>query len=345
MNSIRPLAKWDLAANSWRKDVSSNELGRALSIVRYKDIIHDERSPLNYILIADGYRVENLSKDNKTIADRTGGIKNVLSYFEHKRANYRIELLLVDNDAPLKEESVAFAEYIDCLAQLDDVASINYVGFSKCGVIGLDMIKYFRCHRSLLKTHIFSVSSPYLGTIVASPLALMAEVRKMIESKLGKNEFSESVVKQLTKLYHSVQSNSHMDLDIAVPGGVPKDLLVCYDPSFLDKIFEPANLRALKRVDFHNICTYIDKSTLARVIKSGDLTGLGLCIVNDILFEKASDGVVPISSQTAIEKHIETKTSYVNSTHNSIPVKESAHRILEYVAEIPEENVLRFTKN
>lgn len=225
MNTIQPLGKWDHIANDWRKDVTEDELGRALSVVKYKDIIHDERDPLNYILIADGYRVENLSKDHKTIADRTAGIKNVISYFEHKRANYRIELLLIDNDAPLKEESVVFAKYIDCLARRSDVASINYVGFSKCGVIGLDMLKYFRCHQSRTKTHIFSVSSPYLGTIIASPLALMAEVRKMIEAKLGKNEFSESIVRRLTKLYHSIQSNSHMDLDIAVPGGVPEDML------------------------------------------------------------------------------------------------------------------------
>lgn len=181
------------------------EKGKALSVVSYRDVIHDESTHgIHYILIDDGYRVENVSKDAQTVSDRKDGIKNVINFFEKKRANYRIELLLVDNDAPLKEDGKYFAHYIEKLAQNEDVLSINYIGFSKCGVIGFDMIKYIHSPESLAKANIFCVSSPYTGTILASPKILEMEAKRIIEAKLGQTVFAERVLNALLGFYHRV---------------------------------------------------------------------------------------------------------------------------------------------
>ncbi len=121
MGQIKGIAKWDLETNGWRDIASQADKRKALSIASYRDVIHDESdNGFHYILIADGYRVENLSKNAETISDRKDGIKRVINYFEKKKDNYRIQLLLIDNDAPLKEEGKYFASYIDSLAESDN---------------------------------------------------------------------------------------------------------------------------------------------------------------------------------------------------------------------------------
>ena len=335
MSNIKPIQKWDLKRECWRQVETLEDKKKALSVVPLGNIIHRENEPFNYIIIADGYRVENVSKDASTVSKRRKDLSNVLRYFEGKKENYYIELLLIDNDAPLSEESRAFALYIDNLANHPSARTINYVGFSKCGVIGLDMLKYFKNPQTFSKTRVYSVSSPYRGTIFASPKAFIAETRKIIVAKLGDNALSTKVADALEKKYRRVLSNSHMDLDIAIRGGVPDDMFACYDPRFLKDIFSEANIAHAKKVShYQNICTRVDSSTLKNAIRYGNLESLGLCIVNDVLMGGNSDGIVSYESQSAIEDHFddEHKSSVIiPSTHNSLSIPVYADELFDIV--------------
>lgn len=326
MGQIRGIAKWDLKSSNWRKIETQEDRKKALSIVTYGDIINDESDDgFHYILLADGYRVENVSKDTQTVNDRKDGIKNVISFFEKKKANYRIELLLVDNDAPLREDGKYFASYIDSLAMSDRVKSINYVGFSKCGAIGFDMIKYIKTVKGLAKTNIYSVSSPYTGTIVASPKIIEREAKLIVEAKLGKNAFSKRVLNALLNFYRGLLSNSHMDFDIAIPGGVEEKYKDRYDDSFLREIFSPSNIHASFMPNhYQNICTVITEKTAKEILKKGDIVGIGLLLMNELFFDEPSDGLVPLSAQRSIEPHINTTNS---SSNLLIP---SPHGVLEH---------------
>lgn len=130
--------------NKWKNVESLEDRRSAYSIVSYCDIKHRNDGSVNYIIIADGCRVENHTSDPLYIKDRQAGIKSVIEYFEQKNENYRIELILVDNDAPLDEECKRVARYIDFLSRIDEVKTVNFIAFSKCGVMALNMIKYLQ---------------------------------------------------------------------------------------------------------------------------------------------------------------------------------------------------------
>lgn len=326
MGQINAIAKWDLENDRWRKIETKEDKKRALSIVDFGDVIYDESDQgKHYILIADGYRVENLSKDTETVNDRKDGIRNVINFFDRKKDNYHIELLLVDNDAPLREDGKFFATYIDHLAANNKVKSINYLGFSKCGVIGFDMIKYIKTAKGLAKTNVYCISSPFTGTLVASPKILEREARMIIEAKLGKNAFSEKVSNALIRFYKKALSNSHMDFDIALPGGVGDEYRNSYDPSFLENIFSSENIQASIRPNhFQNICTVITEQTTKDILRKCDLVGLGLLIMNEVFFDEPSDGLVALSAQCSIEPHIQTRD---NPNNLIIP---SPHSVLTH---------------
>ncbi|MCI8497840.1 MAG: hypothetical protein HFG33_00360 [Bacilli bacterium] len=331
MGTIKHHKKWDLQNNVW-KDVESGEKGKALSTVSYSDIINSQNRQFNYIVIANGYRVENITKNPNAVSDRAAHISNVIKYFSNLRENYKIEMILIDNDAPLTEQSKAIAEYIDTLSRRIDAKTVNFLGFSKCGVIAVDMIKYFKDPRSFVKTRIYSISSPYEGTLIASPKLLEIEVKKMVEAKLGQGRFSSEVYKAVMGIFFDNFSNSHMDLDIAVPGGVTDDLKPFYDPSFLENALSSQNLKSLGLIShYRNICTTITEDTLKEAIKSGNLASLGLCILNDCLFDGKGDGIVPLSSQRKIDDVFNTSSIIIPSTHNSMEIKKGRTLILDEV--------------
>ncbi len=337
MGEINTIKKWDLKSNIWRDVKSEEEKKRALSIATYGTIRHTDDGELNYILIADGCRVENHVHSGQYINDRKAGIANVIKYFERKKENYKIELLLVDMDGPLVEESKLLASYVDHLANLSSTKTVNVVGFSKCGVMAFDMMKYLKNGFSSMKTRVYSVSSPYLGTVMASPLFLEREVRKVITAKIEYDELAEKIVTAVMGLYYRIMSNSHMDLDIAEKGGVPKQLEKNYDPFFLKNIFSEENLSSLNRVNLYkNVCTLIDENTLSAVIKSGNLGGIGLCILNDCLFDGKSDGMVLFSSQKSIESFLsdgENSSVVIHSTHSVLTTPVYAKELMDLVEE------------
>lgn len=332
MGTITHIKKWDLASNSWREVHSEEDKKRALSIVTYDDTINNNSIWFNCIVIVDGYRVENLTKNPNRISNRAGRIGEAIKYFERQRENYKIELILLDNDAPLSEQSKFLASHIDSLADEITARTINYLGFSKGGVMGVDMVKYFRNPRSFIKSRIYSISSPYLGTLIASPRLVEIEITRMIEAKLGKNAFSKRVIENAKDLYYRYFSNSHMDLDIAIPGGVPIDLMRFYDPTFLENVFSLETLKKLQNVNYYsNICTLITDETREEAKRKGDLLTLALCIINDCLYDGKGDGIVELNSAKCIEKHFGTKSIIIPSTHDSFSKTSSRTMILSEV--------------
>lgn len=335
MGKVIPINKWDLENNKWKNNVSVEDRKKALSIATYGEIRNNESSQINYILLADGCRVENHTKDSSHISDNHAGIANMIHYFENKKENYKIELLLVDNDAPLVEESRLLAAYIDYLTGLATTKTVNVIGLSKCGVMAFDMLKYLKSSTSQIKTKVYSVSSPYLGTILASPLLLEQEFKKMVVAKLGENTFSKMVTTAFMQLYYSIMSNSHMDLDIAIPNSIPSNLQANYDPNFLANIFSNSNIASISKVNhYENICTVIDSATLKNALRSGNFAVLGLCILNDCLFAGQSDGMVSLASQQKIEDYYSdehAKSKIINTTHGALSIPIYANELLDIV--------------
>ena len=132
-----------------------------MSVAEYGIIKHNEMTRINNILLADGCRVENHTKDLSHIGENWAGIINIIRYFGNKRLNYKIELLLVNNDTPLIEESKLLTCYIDFLVKPPITQTLNVIGLSKCGVMVFDMMKYLKNVSSKLKTNVYSVSTPY----------------------------------------------------------------------------------------------------------------------------------------------------------------------------------------
>lgn len=335
MGKVISIKKWDLNNNSWKNIVNDEDKKRALSIATYGTIRHTESDDINYIILADGCRVENHTKNASHIGNNHAGISNIISYFENKKENYKIELLLVDNDAPLIEESKFLASYVDYLARFSTTKTINVIGLSKCGVIAFDMMKYLKSQFSKMKARVYSVSSPYMGTVMASPLFLERKVRTIIEAKIGKTFLVDNITKALMDLYYSIMSNSHMDLDIAIPGEIPEHLMSNYDSSFLQNIFSNSNISSISNVKhYQNICTVIDDTTLKNALKSGNFAAIGLCILNDVLFDGKSDGMVSLDSQKRIEDFYSDEHSaskIITTSHGALSIPIYANELLDIV--------------
>lgn len=333
MGTVIPIKKWNLKTNDWYDAESVEDKRRALSIVTYEDVINGlYGEKFHYIVIASGYRVENLTNNPKRISDKRNNVNKILDYFIDKKGNYRIEQILVDNDAPLREQSKAIASYIDELSGQKNVLSISFLGFSKCGAIGIDMLKYFRNPRSFIKTHLYSISTPYTGTIMTSPLLLEKRLKDIIEAKFGKGPKAKKLVNYLMKLYYANFSNSHMDLDIAIHGGVKRCMVDVYDDKFLGDLFSVQNIDKIRLVNsFMNVCTFITPEVRTNALKTADFTTIGLCMLDEYLQDGKSDGIVTLASQKEINEHITVKNMLVPSSHNSLGNEEGRTMILSEV--------------
>lgn len=333
MGDVKTIKKWDLDRGVFRDALTLEEKRKALSIVPFDTIKHNGSSELNYIIIADGLRIENYSHDAKRVEARRCGIENVIKYFERKNENYKIELLLVDNDCPLKVESNFLADYVSHIASYPDAKTVNVLGFSKCGVMVFDMIKYLT-YEALMKTRAYSISSPYTGTIMASPLFLERKVAEIAQAKIPNRTLAERISKLVMAIYYRTMSNSHMDLDIAEVGGVPANLVNKYDPSFLGEIFKEENIQSVSRINhYENICTLIDDKVFKNALRTGNFVDIGLCILNEALFDRNADGMVPLSSQSEIESKVRYlgPSKVILSTHNILKTSRYANQLLDVV--------------
>jgi uncharacterized alpha/beta hydrolase family protein len=320
MIEIKEKYKWSKESLKWNKITQPDNESQAFSIVDCKNIQNNDNNLTNLIIVCSGFRIENLSKDNIFINDNINEISTVSNYYQNSAKNILIKLLLLDKEAPLLEQSKLLAKYIDIMSNYNNISSINIIGYSKCGCMALYLPKYFKNPTSFIKTNIYSIAAPFLGTIIASPKALFIELERVIKSTLGDNLLSQKVFLSIKKIYLKYISMSHMDNDISIPGGLYENMLNEYDPNFLANVFQAENVSAIQKVKtFANIYTGINDKTLKEAIKTQNYGGIGLCIINDKLFDKKSDGVVPLASQKAFDVYCPNQQTYtLNGAHHAI---------------------------
>ena len=316
MGTIDIFAKWDLEKNDWSQSDNLKDIGRSFAIASYKRIINDN-GRINYIIIDQGSRVENHSKDFSTIKETEVRIDNVISHYERCNGNYDIKLFLMDADAPIIEDAKLFAKYVESLALLPDTNSVNIVGLSKCSVMNFYVPRFFKNSETFKKTNVYNIASPYEGTKMASPLVFYPEIRRLVASKVSNEKLAQNISNKLFNVYEGISSNSHMDYDIAIPGGIPEEKLHLYDENFIKNVFCTDNVEAVKRLNsFKNILTSIDSSVIKEAIMTGNKQGILMCIFNEMFFEGKSDGMVYTSSQRKVEDILDIKSYSIKSHHD-----------------------------
>lgn len=309
MGTIDIFAKWDLEKNDWTQSDNLKDIGRSFAIASYKRIINDN-GKINYIIIDQGSRVENHSKDFSNIKETEVRIDNVISHYERCNGNYDIKLFLMDADAPIIEDAKLFAKYVESLALLPNTNSVNIIGLSKCSVMNFYVPRFFKNRETFKKTNVYNIASPYEGTKFASIKIFYPEIREKFRSK----SLSNLIIK---KAYEGISSNSHMDYDIAIPGGIPEEKLHLYDENFIKNVFCTDNVEAVKRLNsFKNILTSIDSSVIKEAIMTGNKQGILMCIFNEMFFEGKSDGMVLTSSQRKVEDVLDIKSYSIKSHHD-----------------------------
>lgn len=322
MGVINVYGKWDLNRCDWNEEFNHNDRGRAFAIAKYEEIINDEYGLIDYVILAYGTRVEDHSRDYINIKDSINGIDKVINYFKNRNKNVIIELFLMDADAPIIEDARKIASYIDNLAILSTTNSINLVGLSKCGAMSFNVPKYFKTVSSFNKTNIYTIASPFTGTKLASPGIFYPEVKKKIISIFGDNKMANLVYNNLISVYEGVSSNSHMDYDIAMLGGISGDKLKLYDDSLIKNMFSKDNLDAIQRISsYRNLITEIDDRTFGEAVRTLNFNGIGLCILNDMFFDGKSDGMVYVSAQREVENYFENigfKSDVLISSHHDV---------------------------
>ena len=319
MGKINIIGKWDLNENKW-KTPTTEEYGKSFSLAIYEPIINDENSSeINYIIIANGTRLEQHTKDFNVISDKELKIDYVKKHFEKPNGNYQIISLFMDNDAPLIEAAKLFSEYIDNLAINENTKSINLISVSKCGTMSFYTPRFFKYEESFNKTSLHNVAVPYQGTKFASPFIIFQEVKSFLNAKLGKNELSKQGYIALLKMYKNICSCSHMDYDISLPGGVPIDQNNKYDRNFIKNIFSKENIDSIKKLHlFRNYTTEIDEKTFIEALLALNLKGMGLCLFNEFFFHGKSDGLTSLHSQRTVEAALNIESSHLKSMHHDV---------------------------
>ncbi len=321
MGIINPIKKWDKDKNVWREPNGAYELGRCFAFGVYEDVINDKNSDdFHYIILAGGSRVEDHTKNSSHISDIQVSVDKVIKYFKtNGKRNYRVMLFLMDADAPIKEDSRLMASLFDKYSSNDSVKSINYIGISKCGTMGFYIPQYFNKEESFSKTNIFNIAAPYLGTKMASPKFIYPLIKDYIVKMFGDNKFSEVVYRKAIGIYEGISSNSHMDYDISVIDGVFDSQVDSYDKSFISEMFSEKNIFGMNRVNsFTNFVTGIDENTLNEALRTFNITGIALCVLNRFIMDGNSDGMVPVSSQVSVNEVCDVALVDLKSSHHAV---------------------------
>ena len=339
MGEIKVFGKWDLEKGIWIQKPDPKFFGRSFAIANYERIINNDQK-INYIIFTHGSRVEDHSKNFIDIKEKEAGIKNIIDHYKQGNDNYDIKLFLMDADAPIVEDAKYFAKYIDYLASLSTTNSINIIGLSKCSVMNFYVPRFFSNPNTFTKTNIFNVAAPYEGTKLASPLVFYPEVKKIISSKIKNQKLADLIYNKLINVYEGISSNSHMDYDIAIPGGIPESKKSVYDESLIKNVFSNANVDAVKKLNsFKNFLTGIDDNTLKEAISTMNLGGIGLCILNDMFFNKQSDGMVYVSSQQKVDDVLDKKSHKLVSSHHDVATNK---RVINDVLHVVDDTIDEF---
>lgn len=336
MGKIKGIAKYDLLNNKWKYDINDEEKGKAFSIVSYKKIINNDSDKYDYIIFCDGYRVENVSSDMENVKASKNGIDKIYNFFKNTNRNVIIKTILIDMDAPLEEDSKLLADLIN---KLEDANSINIIGISKCGVMAFNMAKYIKLKD---KTNIYTIASPFTGTLMASPKYIYQKFKEIISSVISDEDMVIKISNALLEKYEGICSNSHMDYDIALPGGVNSNGLNKYDEKFLKNIFSKENIKGIEDINFYqNFTTGIDEDTFVECMQTLNFTGMGLCILNKFVMGGKTDGFVSTESQEEVEKYIDKKSIHLKSSHHAVF---SNDRLSNKVLKIVNNNIKEYSK-
>lgn len=319
MGVIQYASKWDLNQNAW-KTPEGDEIKRSFGIagdtISREKLFKNTFEKVNYVIVSYGSRIEDHIVDKDHIRDDSFNIDKINAYFSKTTHNVVIEYVMLDADAPLKQDAIRIAEHIIELSKKSNTRTINLVGLSKGGMINM-YVPSLLTEDSRKKTSIYNVATPYVGTLMASPLYFYPKVKELVQSKFGDNRSSEIIYKVLINFYESISSNSHMDYDIAMKDGVPSNKLDYYDKTFVENVFSKENIEALKQIyGVHNFVTGISKGVFSRAMKDWDYMAIGLCILNKWFFNGESDGFVKSSEQYIIEDHLDfVKSMNLSSSH------------------------------
>lgn len=199
--------------------------------------------------------------------------------------------------------------------------------------------QFFRNIETFEMTNIYNVAAPYEGTKLASPLVFYPEIEDFVKEISPSNKLAKFISNELVHFYESISSNSHMDYDIAIPGGIPESKKDCYDKEFIKNVFSDSNTQAIRKLsNFKNFLTGTDKNTLKEAMKTRNVVGVGLCLLDKYFFESKSDGMVYTSSQRIVEDILEIKSHKLESTHHDVNSNIKAmNEVLKIVDETIEE--------
>ena len=307
MGKLNIIGKWNIDKNKWNTTPEEKDCGKSFSYATYDTIINDENNDdINYIIIANGTRLEQHTKNKININDKELLINYVINKLKNENENYEIITIFMDSDAPLIEEAKLFSTFIDTLSIQERTASINIISVSKCGTMSFYTPSFFQNEESFQKTSIHNIAVPYKGTKFASPIIIF-------------NELSKKSYLKLLKIYKEICSNSHMDYDIAQPGGIPAESHHKYDKNYIKNIFSKENIEAIKRIQlFKNYTTQIDEKTFIEALLSLNIKGIGLCFADELLFHGKSDGLTSLHSQKTVEKVLDIKSEHLKSAHHDV---------------------------
>lgn len=330
MRTIIPVKKYNLGTNSFEETIKDSDRSKALSYIEKKIIYDENDEKFEYIILASGNKVKDISRNGKTPYKQYDYVANLCRYFKNKKKNCIIIHILVDMDAPLREEAQLIAAYIDELANKDTTNTINLIGHSKCGTMFFNMPKFFQNELSFRKSNIYTSAAPFRGCLIAAPKLFLKEVEQAINAHLP-SPLNVLVFKALKKYYRSVHSDSHMDHDISKEGYEAER----YDPSFIAGMFDLENIEAMKKVNFyHNFTTGIDDKSLLNAIKRRDYISIGLCLMDRYFMQEVTDGFIEVKSQESVEQYIDVPTKKISSaTHYYLGHDDELGVILDVVDE------------
>lgn len=317
MGKIEIIGKYNLYDNNWiYGNNESNDI--SLAVANYEPIRNNDSDKYDYIIYCYGSRVENHSKDAINIKEKKAYVNNILNYFKTKKHNVIVKFIMLDRDAPLKEDGVILADYINGLCNRADCNSINILGYSKGGVMFFDMIKHIN-KKNRVKINLYNAATPYMGTKMASPKILYKDVKGFINGHISNKDLANKIYAYLINFYESISSNSHMDYDIAIEDGIPEDRLDKYDDTLIKYLLLQDNIDAIKSINrFENFTTGINDDTLKRAIMTANFTGIGMCLIDDMLMGKNSDGFVHTSSEEAISNYLDVNNKHIKGAHHDL---------------------------
>lgn len=317
MGKIEIIGKYNLYNNNWFFGNNNfNEI--SLAIANYEPIKNNDSEKYNYIIYCYGSRVENHSKNAYNIKEKQAHVDNILNYFKTKNHNIIVKFIMLDKDAPLKEDGIVLANYINSLCNNGNCNSVNLLGYSKSGVMFFEMIKHIKI-KNFSKINLYNIATPYLGTKMASPKIIYADVKTFVDNHISNKQLADKIYNHLIKFYESISSNSHMDYDIALEDGVPKDKLDKYDDTLIKGLLLQDNINAIKSLNrLENFTTGIDNTTLRRALMTANFNGIGMCLIDDMLMGKDSDGFVHTKSEEVISNYLDVSSQHIKGAHHDL---------------------------